>query len=267
MNASIRHVTQEVEPMMVVFFRNFLGLFVLGPFFIRHGLAPFKTERLGLHWVRGGLNLVAMAAFYIGLSMTPLAEATALAFTAPLFAVLLAICFLGEKVGLRRWTAIFIGFAGALVILRPGLTNVELGAIAVLISAVIWSGTLIVIKVLSRTDSSLTITAYMALMLAILSLPIAIFYWQTPTLSQFVDLGVIAITGTLGQYMLAEALRGAEAHVVMPLDFMRLIWTALLGFLWFQEIPHIFVFVGAAMIVASATYVAVRERAKSKQTS
>jgi len=92
MNASIRDVTQTLEPMMVVFFRNFLGLFVLAPFFIRHGLAPLRTERLGLHWVRAGLNLFAMAAFYIGLSLTPLAEATALAFTAPLFAVLLAIC-------------------------------------------------------------------------------------------------------------------------------------------------------------------------------
>jgi drug/metabolite transporter (DMT)-like permease len=265
MNASIRDVTQTLEPMMVVFFRNFLGLFVLAPFFIRHGLAPLRTERLGLHWVRAGLNLFAMAAFYIGLSLTPLAEATALAFTAPLFAVLLAICFLGEKVGLRRWTAIAIGFAGALVILRPGLAAVEIGAVAVLTSAIIWSGTLIVIKVLSRTDSSLTITAYMALLLAVLSLPVAIFYWQTPTFLQFLLLALIAITGTLGQYTLVEALSGADAQVVMPLDFMRLLWTALLGFLLFQEIPDIFVFLGAAMIVASATYVAVRERAKTEQ--
>jgi len=265
MNASIRDVTQTLEPMMVVFFRNFLGLFVLAPFFIRHGLAPLRTERLGLHWVRAGLNLFAMAAFYIGLSLTPLAEATALAFTAPLFAVLLAICFLGEKVGLRQWTAIAIGFAGALVILRPGLAAVEIGAVAVLTSAIIWSGTLIVIKVLSRTDSSLTITAYMALLLAVLSLPVAIFYWQTPTFLQFLLLALIAITGTLGQYTLVEALSGADAQVVMPLDFMRLLWTALLGFLLFQEIPDIFVFLGAAMIVASATYVAVRERAKTEQ--
>ena len=265
MNASIRHVAQELEPMMVVFFRNFLGLIVLAPFFIRHGLAPLRTERIGLHWVRAGLNLFAMAAFYIGLSLTPLAEATALAFTAPLFAVLLAICFLGEKVGLRRWTAIAIGFAGALIILRPGLEAVEVGALAVLSSAIIWSGTLIVIKVLSRTDSSLTITAYMALLLAVLSLPVALFYWQTPTFAQFLLLTLIAITGTLGQYTLVEALSGADAQVVMPLDFMRLLWTALLGFLLFQEVPDIFVFLGAVMIVASATYVAVRERSRTEQ--
>ena len=251
--------------MMVVFFRNFLGLIVLAPFFIRHGLAPLRTERIGLHWVRAGLNLFAMAAFYIGLSLTPLAEATALAFTAPLFAVLLAICFLGEKVGLRRWTAIAIGFAGALIILRPGLEAVEVGALAVLSSAIIWSGTLIVIKVLSRTDSSLTITAYMALLLAVLSLPVALFYWQTPTFAQFLLLTLIAITGTLGQYTLVEALSGADAQVVMPLDFMRLLWTALLGFLLFQEVPDIFVFLGAVMIVASATYVAVRERSRTEQ--
>ena len=262
MNASIRDVTQELEPMIVVFFRNFFGLFVLAPFFIRHGLAPFRTERLGLHWVRAVLNLVAMAAFYIGLSLTPLAEATALAFTAPLFAVLLAICFLGEKVGICRWTAIFIGFAGALVILRPGFGEVEIGALAVLVSAVIWSGTLIVIKVLSRTESSLTITAYMALLLAILSLPLAVFFWQTPTPAQFFYLFVIAATGTLGQYTLVEALSGADAQVVMPLDFMRIVWTALLGYLLFSEVPDFFVWLGAAMIFTSATYVAIRERRK-----
>lgn len=267
MNASIRDVSQELEPMMVVFFRNFLGLFVLAPFFIRHGLAPLRTERLGLHWVRAGLNLVAMAAFYVGLSLTPLAEATALAFTAPLFAVLLAICFLGEKVGIRRWSAIFIGFIGALVILRPGVSIVEVGALWVLVSAVIWSATLIVIKVLSRTESSLTITAYMALLLAILSLPLALFFWQTPTWTQFAYLFVIALTGTLGQYMLVEALSGADAQVVMPLDFMRLIWTALLGFLLFREVPDVFVWVGAAMIFTSATYVAIRERRKKSPSA
>jgi len=105
----------------------------------------------------------------------------------------------------------------------------------------------------------------MALLLAVLSLPVAIFYWQTPTFLQFLLLALIAITGTLGQYTLVEALSGADAQVVMPLDFMRLLWTALLGFLLFQEIPDIFVFLGAAMIVASATYVAVRERAKTEQ--
>lgn len=262
MNASIRDVTQELEPMMVVFFRNFLGLFVLAPFFIRHGLTPFRTQRLGLHWIRAGLNVVAMAAFYIGLSLTPLAEATALAFTAPLFAVLLAICFLREQVGIRRWSAIFIGFAGALVILRPGFGTVEFGALAVLISAVIWSATLIVIKVLSRTESSLTITAYMALLLAMLSLPLALFFWQTPSWTQFLYLFVIALTGTLGQYTLVEALSGADAQVVMPLDFMRLVWTALLGFLLFGEVPDVFVWIGAAMIFTSATYVAIRERRK-----
>jgi drug/metabolite transporter (DMT)-like permease len=264
MQTAIRHVTQELEPLVVVFFRNFFGLCFLIPLFLRYGLNILRTERIGLQWIRAVLNVVAMAAFYFGLSLTPLAEATALAFTAPLFTILLAMVFLGEKVGARRWTAILIGFAGAFVILRPGFTTVEIGAIAVVGSALIWSGTVIIIKILSRTDSSLTITAYMALLMAILSLPPALFYWQTPTLAQFGLLALIGATGTLGQYTFVEALSGADAQVVMPLDFMKLIWAAALGFLLFQEVPDVFVWIGAAMIFVSTTYVTVRERNKQK---
>jgi drug/metabolite transporter (DMT)-like permease len=266
MQAAIRHVTQELDSLVVVFFRNFFGLCVLVPLFVRHGLGLFRTDRIGLHWIRATLNVIAMAVFYYGLSLTPLAEATALAFTAPLFTVLLAICFLGESVGIRRWTAILIGFTGAFVILRPGFSTVETGAVSIIISAVIWSGTVIIIKVLSRNDSSLTITAYMALLMAILSLPPALLYWQTPTAMQFALLALIGLTGTIGQLAFVEALSGADAQVVMPLDFMKLIWAALFGFLLFQEIPDIFVWCGALMIFSSATYVAIRERARDQVT-
>ena len=156
--------------MMVVFFRNLLGLVVLAPFFIRHGPSSLKTERLGLHLIRAGLNLFAMAAFYIGLSLTPLAEATSLAFTAPLFAVLLAICFLGEKVGLRRWTAIVIGFAGALVILQPGFSEVSLGAFLALASALSIAMAVLLVKKMTATETSMSIVFWMVMMQAPIAL-------------------------------------------------------------------------------------------------
>ena len=246
--------------MVVVFFRNAFGLLALSPFLLKNGLKNFRTARLGLHGVRAGLNVIAMAFFYVGLSLTPLAEATALAFTAPLFAVLLAILFLKERVKTTKLLAMCTGFVGALIILRPGFGFTDVGSLWIIISAFIWSGTLIVIKLLARTESSMTITAYMALLLAIMSLPTALIFWQTPTIYQCIYLFIIAASGTLGQYTLTEALGRADAQAVMPLDFMRLIWTAILGYVMFNEVPDAFVWFGAAMIFASATYVAIEKK-------
>ena len=260
MNASIRDITQELEPLVVVFFRNAFGLLALSPFLLRNGLKTFRTARLGLHGIRAGLNVMAMAFFYVGLSLTPLAEATALAFTAPLFAVMLAVLCLKERVSFTKLLAMGIGFVGALIILRPGFGFTDVGSLWIIISAFIWSGTLIIIKLLARTESSMTITAYMALFLAIMSLPTALIFWQTPSISQFIYLFVIATSGTLGQYTLTEALRRADAQTVMPLDFMRLIWTAFLGYVMFNEVPDAYVWFGATMIFASATYVAIEKK-------
>ena len=260
MNASIRDITQELEPLVVVFFRNAFGLLALSPFLLRNGLKTFRTARLGLHGIRAGLNVMAMAFFYVGLSLTPLAEATALAFTAPLFAVMLAVLCLKERVSFTKLLAMGIGFVGALIILRPGFGFTDVGSLWIIISAFIWSGTLIIIKLLARTESSMTITAYMALLLAIMSLPTALIFWQTPSISQFIYLFVIATSGTLGQYTLTEALGRADAQTVMPLDFMRLIWTAFLGYVMFNEVPDAYVWFGATMIFASATYVAIEKK-------
>ncbi|MBC25664.1 MAG: RNA polymerase subunit sigma-54 [Rhodospirillaceae bacterium] len=260
MNASIRDITQELEPLVVVFFRNAFGLLALSPFLLRNGLKTFRTARLGLHGIRAGLNVMAMAFFYVGLSLTPLAEATALAFTAPLFAVMLAVLCLKERVSFTKLLAMGIGFVGALIILRPGFGFTDVGSLWIIISAFIWSGTLIIIKLLARTESSMTITAYMALFLAIMSLPTALIFWQTPSISQFIYLFVIATSGTLGQYTLTEALGRADAQTVMPLDFMRLIWTAFLGYVMFNEVPDAYVWFGATMIFASATYVAIEKK-------
>ncbi len=260
MNASIRDITQELEPMVVVFFRNAFGMLVISPFLLKKGRKTFRTARLGLHCIRAVLNVMAMAFFYIGLSLTPLAEATALAFTAPLFAVMLAIFFLKERVQSNKLVAMCTGFVGALIILRPGFGFTDVGSLWIIISAFIWSGTLIVIKLLARTESSMTITAYMAFLLAIMSFPTALIFWQTPTDSQFVYLFAIAALGTLGQYTLTEALGRADAQAVMPLDFMRLIWTAILGYIMFNEVPDAFVWFGGIMIFASATHIATRTK-------
>jgi drug/metabolite transporter (DMT)-like permease len=259
MHGAVRHLSTELHPFEIAFFRNIFGLLALAPWFLRYGVTPLRTRRLPLHGLRAGLNIVAMLAFFYALSITSLARVTSLSFTAPLFATLLAMLVLGEVVRLRRWVAMLCGFVGTLVILRPGFTEIDQGSLLVLLSAAAWASALTVIKVLSRTDSSVTITCYMVVLMAPISLVPALWVWQWPTGQQLLWLVAIGVVGTLGQLVMTQALKEAETSVVMPFDFFKMIWASLLGFIFFAEVPTLFTWIGAGIIFASTSYIAYRE--------
>lgn len=266
MHGFIRHVTQEIHPFEAAFFRMFFGLVALAPVFMAQGLAPLRTTKLKLFSIRAVLNVIAMMCFFYGLSLTPLAQATALGFSAPIFATLMAMLFLGETVRARRWTAIGIGFLGTLVILRPGLAEIGIGSLLILFSAAVWSIALMVIKVLTRTEGSVTITAYASIMLTPVTFVIAWPFWTWPTPELWIILFLLGAIGTIAQTLLNQALKIADASVVLPVEFSRLIWAALIGFMMFGEIPNIYVWTGGFMIFASTTYIGVREaRLKREQ--
>lgn len=270
MHAMVRDITQVLHPFEVAFFRQFLGVFVLAPWFIRYGLAPLRTTRLGLHSARAVVNVVAMFSFYYALSIVPLAHASALGFSVPIFTAVLAMIFLGERVRLRRWAAILFGFAGVLVALGPDLQatgGVELGSGLVVLASFTWAIALIFIKMLNRTDSTITITTYMVLLMTPISLIPALAVWQWPTWEMFGILVLIGTLGTLGQLTIVQALREGETHVVMPIDFTKLIWAAGLGFLWFGEIPTLLTWLGGAMIFGSTLYITWREHQLRKAGS
>ncbi len=259
MHVMIRYLSGALDPIQIAFFRNFFGLIVFLPWFLRYGLAPLRTKQLKLHALRAGLNVCAMFAFFSALGMTPVAQVTALGFTAPLFAALLSVVVLGEVFRLRRWTATLCGFLGTLVILRPGFAEIDLGSLLVLISALLWGFTLMVIKVLARTESSITITSYMNILLTLLSLVPALLVWRTPEGVQWLWLLAIGVVGTLSQVAITQSLKEADTGVVMPFDFFKLIWVAIMGYLFFGETPGLFVWLGGAIVFASATYIAIRE--------
>ena len=267
MHGSIRHVSASLHPFEIAFFRNLFGLLVVLPWFVQGGLAPLKTRRLGLHGLRAAINTYAMLAFFTALSITPLTAVTALGFTAPVFATVFAILVFGERVGLRRWSAIAFGFAGTLVVLRPGFQDIGLGPILALSSSLAWAFVLLIIKELGRTDTSVTITAYMQLIMTPLSLVAALFVWRTPELWQIPWLIGIGLAGGSGQLLMAQALRQAETNVVMPFDFCKLVWVTIRGYWGFSELPDAFTWVGGAMIFASAAYIAYRERATQRRSS
>ena len=266
MHASIKYVAGTgMHPFEVAFFRNFCGLLVLTPFFIRYGLAPFRTTRFKLHLGRALLNIGSMVSFFYAISITPLAEVIALSFAAPVFATVLAIFILKETVGPSRWIAILLGFAGTVVILRPGYDEIGLGPILAVGSAMTWGCAVIIIKNLSRTDSSLTITAYMALLMSPLSLVPALTVWEWPTWHQLAFLLLVGTFGSIGHLCMNQALKLAPTNVVMPMDFVRLIWVAAIGWLIFSEVPDIFVWIGGVMIFASGALIAQGENRSRKR--
>lgn len=265
MHAGIRFVAVDMHPFEIAFFRVVFGFVALAPVFLRIGWTPLRTTKIRLFGLRGMLNAIAMLMFFYGLAITPLATVAALGFTAPLFATVLAMLFLGEVVRLRRWTAIAIGFLGTVVILRPGIIEIGLGPLLIVASAVVWSVALMIIKVLTRTESSVTITAYASIFLAPVCLVAAWPFWTWPTVEQLIWLAAIGGVGTIAQTAMNQSFKLADASAVLPVDFTKLLWAAAIGFVVFDEVPDVWTWAGGAMIFASATYIGIRESRLKKQ--
>jgi drug/metabolite transporter (DMT)-like permease len=203
-----------------------------------------------------------MLLYFYGLSVAPLAKVIAITFTAPLFATVMGVVILHEIIHARRIVALIIGFIGAVIILQPGVVEVDIGSVSIIVSAALWGTAMIIIKILGRTESSLTTTAYATIFLTPFCLIAAIPFWEWPSAEFWPWLFVIGLLGTLGQMSLAQAFKEADITVVLPLDFTKLIWAAILGYLVFGEVPDIWVWIGGTIIFASTTYITFRERRK-----
>ena len=264
MHTLIRHASAELHPVQIAFFRNFFGFLLFLPILAHHGMKFLRTDRLGLHAIRSVLNIGAMFMFFYALSVTEVARVTALGFSAPVFAGILSVVFLGERFRWHRWAAIGVGFLGMLIVLRPGLIPFELGPMLVVISSFLWAICMIIIKVMSRTESSLAIVAYMNIFLALFSIGPAIWVWAWPSVEGWWLMVAIGVAGTLGQLGLSQALAETEPTVVMPFDFLRLIWVAALGYWFFGEVPGVYVWIGGVVIFAAGFYLALREGQKRR---
>ncbi|MAW13698.1 MAG: RNA polymerase subunit sigma-54 [Rhodobacteraceae bacterium] len=260
MHSIVKTLGPTLPAFEIAFFRAFFGLLLVVPMVVMTTGNPLKTQKFGLHAMRGFINGISMLLFFLGVTLTPLAELTALSFTAPIFATLLAMLFLGEMVGARRWAAIFVGFAGTIVILRPGFEDVGLGPILIVSSALFWGASMIFVKRLTDTESNLTIVAYASVWLTLACAIPAYFDWIWPNLTQILFLVAAAMMGTLGQFAMNRALKLADASVVLPMDFTRLIWASIIGYFLFSELPDIFTIIGAFMIFGSTTYIGIREQ-------
>jgi drug/metabolite transporter (DMT)-like permease len=262
MNAMIRITAgMGVHPFEIAFFRCLFGSILLFGMLSHAGLAALRTTKPWLHLARAVLNAASMLCFFLALTIEPLAKLSALMFTSPLFAAIGATLFLREKMDRFRLAGLVIGFGGALIVMRPGAGEMSLGLWLAMISSATWGSALVLIKHQSRTESSLTIAIYAAVLLLPFNGAGALFFWRWPSIEMLIWMAGIGVLGTLGQIALGNAFKHADANVVLPFDFTKLIWAALVGYIMFGEVPDVWTWAGGTVIFASSMFMAYRERA------
>jgi S-adenosylmethionine uptake transporter len=253
-------LTQSMNPLQVAWLRQ-LGLLagVLVLLSVR-GPQLLRSRHPWLQLGRGLTVVVAATTFLTSIAYVPLADATAVTFVAPFMVTALAAVFLHEQVGLKRWIAVCLGFAGTMIIIRPGMNAFHPAIFLSLLSAAAFAIRQIISRQLSGTDSLVTTVAYTALTAAvILSLPLP-FVWRNPAdAGQLMMMIAIALVASCGELSMIRALDIGEAVVLSPLQYTLMIWSTIWGFLVFAELPDAWTFAGAAVIVASGIYSIYRE--------
>ncbi len=259
MHGLVRYLSGELHPFVIAFYRNLFGVIAILPLVFRAGLPALRSHNPRIMVLRSMSGIVAMLTWFYSLSKIPTAEATALSFTAAIFTALVAYILLKEKMKSHRWIAILGGFIGVIIVLQPDTENYSPYMLLVLVSCVFWGLSVTLVKILTRTDSVTSIVAWMSLLLTVMSLPPALFYWQWLSVDQFLLLCAMGVMATLGHLAMTQALSLADTTAVMSIDFMRLIWAALIGSYFFSDPLEISTWVGAIIIFSSGLYVIFRE--------
>jgi len=276
LSGMIRYLSESLHPFQVTFFRNLFGLVFMLPWLCRAGFGGLRTGRLKLYAWRSFLSLLSMLCGFSALTMIPFDQAIALTFTVPLFATVGAALILHEVVRARRWTATIIGFIGVLIIVRPGFGgpamvgaagSPTLGVGLSMLSAVISAQITLIVKNLARTEPSDAIVTYMVLLLTPMSLVPALFVWQWPPWSLWPWIVSLGVLGSTGHMCYIRSFAAADASAVMPYDYTRMIFAAVIGYLAFGEAPDLWTFVGAAVIAGAAIYIAHREVLRKQSTA
>ena len=249
--------------LLMIFLRNVINLVLMTPSMVRQGKAIFRTERLGTHAIRNAFLYSGNVAWFFGVTKISLADVAALQFTSPLFTAIIAAALLGERIGGHRMVAILVGFAGALIIIRPGIIPLNIGTLSILFAAFLYSCAHVVTKLLSNTESGSTVVFYMSVTILIYSAIPAAFVWQTPTWADMPAMIGLGITGYATHYCITRSLAVGDASFVIVFDFMRLPFSVLLGWILFTEVLDAWTAAGALIIFATGYCSTVREAKKS----
>lgn len=261
----IRLLSAEVESVQTAFFRAFFSVLMLLPLMLNGRVKPWHSQRKVGHFWRTLMGTVSMVLGFYAVSMLPLADATALAFSQPLFSVVVAALIVGEKVRWRRWGATLVGFAGVLVMVRPGAGSLQPGAIVALANAMTVALSILLVKRLSDSESPLMILTQFAIFSTLLLVVPAIWVWRWPSAWGWALAVGVSASATVGQYFWVQAFKSGEMSAVAPFEYLRLPFAVFVGWLVWGEMPVIWTYVGAAIVIASALYIAHREHQLARE--
>ena len=261
MNIVLRSMAGIVHSTQIVVIRHFfcILLVILWTGALQRGIPKFPTKRLGSHFWRSMCGVVAMEMWFYSVTIMPINIITALSFTMPIFSAIFAIMFLGEKAGIRRWSAIFVGFVGTLIILRPDISGISHAGWVVIAASFLMAASGTMVKSLTKSESPENIAFYMAVFMLIASIPFALPYWREVSVQSLLLILLLSIFATAAHLFMARAFVRAEMVVLMPFDFTRLIFTAILAYIFFGEELNKNTAIGASIIASSTIYIANRE--------
>jgi drug/metabolite transporter (DMT)-like permease len=258
MGVMVKSLGGKFDSFEIAFFRSLTALIFMMPFMFHQAGSAFRTSRPVFHILRGVLGSTGMMCGFYALVHLPLATANAISFSRAIFLVPLAMLFVGEVVGPRRLTAALVGFAGVLIILRPS-AEMEFAALVAVFGALTVAGAVICVKLLSRTDGPKTLLFYSSVIGVVVTAVPAALAWATPSPAELLSLCAMGAFGVLAQACFIRAYSIGEVGSLAPFDYARLLFAAIAGYFLFGNLPDLWTWVGAAVIVGSTLYITMRE--------
>ena len=260
MEALIRSAQYDSNVYTIGFLRFFFGLLIIFPYIIKNKFTTYKTKNFKFYFIRGFLNLPMMILGFGALIYVPFEQFKAMNFLSPIIVVLLSFIIFREKILMFRIIALIIGFVGMLIIIRPGYVDLNIGTIMILTSLIFWSFIIILSKFVSKDDSPITMVTYQYTLMTIFALPLAIYFWEMPSIMSFVYVFIGAISGTILHLSLALSYKYADLSVTQPIWFSGLIFGSAFGYFMFQELPDFWTWIGGIVVFSSVLLITYKEK-------
>ncbi|WP_417249986.1 DMT family transporter [Celeribacter sp.] len=264
-NALVKTVGDALPIFESAFLRFLFGLIFLIPAMKSLGRLTMTPRLWKMTALRAVLHGLGMTAWFYAMTRIPMAEVTAMNFLNPVYVTIGAVLIFGEKIRLPRIMALVVAFLGALVILRPGMRELDPGHFAMLVTAVLFAGSYLIAGRLSKEMPASAVVVLMSATVPFVLAPFALANWVTPTLTETILLVFTALFATAGHYCMTRAFSHAPQSVLQPVTFVQLVWSVLLGWALFDEPPDALVIVGGAMIIAAVSFIAWREARLKRQ--
>ena len=259
MSVFLKLAQSDVNVFTVGFLRFFFGFLIILPFILSSQFKIYSTNNFKFHLARSIINVPMMILGFAALMYIPLEQIKAIGFLSPIIVVILSVIILKEKIFLIRILALIIGFIGVIIILRPGIIEINIGAYMVLISGLMWSTVIIITKFMSKEDSPMTILTFQYTFVSLFTLPLAIIFWTNPSYESLLYIFLSAIVGTILHLCINTSYRLADLSVIQPVWFTQLIFASAFGFIIFGEIPDGWTWAGGILVFSSVLIITYRE--------